>query len=83
MKTYKDLEFSKHLDSRYGDIAKCDFDGGYGMSIVRDDENVYDIAITMNGTIYYGSKIPESELKNLTKVQVTKIMKKIQNLGEM
>lgn len=86
MKTFKDLEFKKHMYYPiYDTVAKCNFKNNYGVIVITgknaltDTGKPYETAITYKGKL---TNVP-IELPNLSfldEKDVTEIMKQIQKI---
>ena len=95
MKTFDDLQFTKHhladnkiLSDEYKDAkqARMDFDNGYGISVLfgrhfySNGIDTYEVAVIKGGTLCYDTNITDDVLGEQTKEMVTSIMAQIQNL---
>lgn len=86
MKTFEDLKFSPHPFVENGDQAIIHFDNGYGVSVLVGNEfysngiDTYEVAILKDGNITYETPITNDVLGYLSKKEVTKVMKQVQQL---
>jgi hypothetical protein len=90
MKTFKDLEFKKHLAFKGGVHALIFFPNGYGASVVNGDGSYtsnntqYELAVLKGNKddwgLNYDTHITDDVLGYLSSEDVTEIMKKIQSL---
>ena len=96
MKTFKDLKFGKHpisnSDNEYyknGKHAIMNFDNGYGISVVfgkfaySNGIDTYEAAVLFNGEITYNTHITDDVKGYLSEIEVTEMMKQIQNYNIM
>lgn len=83
-KTFEDLIFKPWFEgvSR----AHLEFNNGYGVSVLIGSKvysngiDTYELAILYRGELSYSSGLTDDVLANLTKDEVTKYMKKVQDL---
>lgn len=87
MKTFKDLVFKAHENTRHFDTRSVmEFDNGYGVSIITgemaysSEAAPYELAILHKGEICYHSGITEDVIGRLTADEVSEIMIKVQSL---
>lgn len=89
LKQFEDLEHKAHPSSGRGTRAVMDFDNGYGISVIfgRDwysnGVDTYEIAVMKDKAICYDTPITEDVIGNLTKQEVSDIMKQIQELQDV
>ena len=85
MKTFEDLEFVG-APFHSGSQAQLTFENGYGVSVISgdmaysDEENPYEVAVLYNGSLCYNTHITDDVLGYQTEEQVTKVMRKVQEL---
>jgi len=80
--TFKDLRFEK---TPVGLSTRMNFKNGYGVSVITIDrycnkDNPFEVAILYNDSITYNTDITNDVLSDLSIEEVTKIMKKVQEL---
>ncbi len=87
MKTFKDLEFqSKSKLYNLGEHAGLTFENGYGVSVITgpgsisDEYEPYEVAVMNDGGIDYSTGITDDIIGHCDEVEVTRIMKLIQEL---
>ena len=86
MKTFKDLEFKKHLNSMFNTQSTMQFNNDYGVSVITGDgayssnSGPYEVAITYKGGLTYNTNITNDVLGYQTEKNVTEIMIKVQKL---
>ena len=87
MKTFKDLEFETQSHAMLGIQAKMYFDNGYGVSVIKGEltyggkDGLYELAVVKkSGGLCFDSGITDDVLGSLKPKEVTKYMKKIQEL---
>ena len=88
MKTFRSLIFKPHSIGIDHDAKKafCKFDNGYGVSVVFGDMfysngiDTYELAIFKGDEICYDTDITDDVMGYLTNLEVTEIMKKVQEL---
>jgi hypothetical protein len=86
MKTFKDLIFNPHTIADNSSHAVCEFENGYGVSVISgprfytDTNHPYELAILYKGAISYNTGITDDVIGHLTSKQVTYYMKKVQAL---
>ena len=85
MKTFKDLEFNPHPNGE-GVQAKIEFDNGYGASVIctpfsyGGKSGLYEMAVFHDGELTYTTALGDDVKGWLTKNEVTKLLKQIQEL---
>lgn len=84
MKTFKDLVFKKHHNSLLGERARLKFKNDYSVSVITggygSKSSPYELAILYKDDLCYTTGITDGVLGYLTKNEVTKIMKQVQEL---
>jgi len=87
MKTFNDLQFKPHSIGMGGVMSRITFDNGYGASVVctpftyGGDKGLYELAVLdSDGKLTYSTPITEDVLGYLSEVDVTEILKQIQQL---
>lgn len=90
MKTFNNLRFRVYPNSPSGTHALIFFKNGYGASIIcgamfySDGKDTYEIAVLKrtrnNWNICYDTKIASDVIGYQTKIEISKILKQIQNL---
>jgi hypothetical protein len=95
MKTFKDLKFEPHMAGN-GLMARLLFDNGYGVSVIRfklsdgqygsytDTEKQWEVAVLKHSDgeweLTYQTPITNDVIGRCTAPDVTKIMKRVQEL---
>ena len=85
MKAFKDLEFNPHPIGD-GIQAKIEFDNGYGASVIctpfsyGGKSGLYEMAVFHDGELTYTTVLGDDVKGWLTKNEVTKLLKQIQEL---
>ena len=85
MKAFKDLEFNPHPNGE-GVQAKIEFDNGYGVSVIctpfsyGGKSGLYEMAVFHDGELTYTTVLGDDVKGWLTKNEVTKLLKQIQEL---
>ena len=86
MKTFKDLEFKAKDFVVPGQIAKLEFDNGYGISVISgygaygSTVAPYELAVLKDGELCYDTEITSDVIGYLTPDEVTEYMLRIQEL---
>ena len=86
MKTFKDLEFKPHPNGHGGVQATIDFDNGRGASVIcapfsyGGKSGLYEMAVFHDGELTYTTVLGDDVKGWLTKNEVTKLLKQIQEL---
>lgn len=86
MKAFKDLEFKTHIYYPHFDKhARMDFDNGYGISVINGNHaycgvDTFEVAVFKDGELCYDTHITDDTIGYCTEDDVTRIMKKIQEL---
>lgn len=86
MKTFKDLEFKAKDIVVPGQMAKLEFDNGYGISVISgygaygSTVAPYELAVLKDGELCYDTEITSDVIGYLTADKVTEYMKQIQEL---
>ena len=69
MKTFKDLLFETHPGgSLMGELARHDFDNGYGVTVVKGpytyggDKGLYELAVWKHGKIHYDNPVAKGDV---------------------
>ena len=86
MKTFDDLEFKKHVIDNDGKHAIMKFDNKYGISVVRLKGSfgyplLWEIAVLYEEDITYNTDITDDVIGHLTELEVTDVMRLIQNFN--
>ena len=85
-KPQKLLEFKLHPNGISGTQAKLEFDNGYGVSVVTgnffytNDDEPYELAVTVGDRCVYDTGITEDVLGYLTMDQVNQYINEVKNL---
>jgi len=87
MKEFKDLEF-KDLPDYRGIQCRIMFENGFGASVIRHEhtyggkDGLYELAVLdADGEIHYDNSVANGDVHGyLTEVDVTELLKEIQNL---
>jgi len=91
VKTFKDLVFKPH-HAGDGLMAHMNFDNGYGVSVVRfkilgdrygsytDNDSEWELAVLKDDYLCYDSGITDDVIGHLKAKDVTKVMRKVQQL---
>lgn len=80
---FKDLQFIKNGPAEQ---ARHDFQNGYGVSVIRGPytyggrDGLYELAVMVNGDLFYDSGITEDVIGYLTPDGVTRLLGKIEAL---
>lgn len=86
MKEFKDLEFIDKDIVVPSQMAKLEFDNGYGVSVITgygaygSTNAPYELAILKHGSLCYDTKITNDVIGYLTPDDVTDYMKQVQEL---
>lgn len=96
MATFSDLVFETHPNTKDGVIAKMEFDNGYGILVERcysvdewgaithytlgAEENLYQIACTKNGELYFEDPALTGYVGAATEEVITEYMQKIASI---
>ena len=86
MKEFKDLEFKAKDIVVPGQMAKLEFDNGYGVSVITgygaygSTVAPYELAVLKDGDLCYDTEITSDVIGYLTSDKVTEYMKLIQEL---
>ena len=86
MKTFKNLEFKAKDIVVPGQMAKLEFDNGYGVSVITgygaygSTVAPYELAVLKDGDLCYDTEITNDVIGYLTSDKVTEYMKLIQEL---
>lgn len=84
--TFDDLDFHPHENLEDGIHATHVFPNGYGVSVVKAPfsfggrEGLYELAITLNGSICYTTNITDDVLGHLTEADVTNLLYRVERL---
>ena len=85
MKRFEDLEFHDHTITG-GKQAILNFDNGYGVSVIfgnmfySNGVDTYELAIMKDMEIDYTTGITDDVMGHMTKDEITKTMKEVQEL---
>ena len=87
MKTFKDLLFETHPGgSLMGELARHDFDNGYGVTVVKGpytyggDKGLYELAVWKDGEIHYDNPVAMGDVRGyLTEEEVDQLMMEVQS----
>lgn len=81
MKEFNDLEFSNNGMTLQ---AVMEFDNDYGVSVlVESNAREYELAVLHKGAICYDTHITSDVERWLTEMEVTEIMKEVQQLKKV
>jgi hypothetical protein len=85
MKKFEDLDFKAHPNWD-GVQALMNFDNGFGVSVIMSEysyggkHRLYELAVMDKDGICYDSGITDDVIGELHNLEVTELMKKVQNL---
>lgn len=84
MKTFDDLDFTKH--SIAGTQAVMEFDNGYGVSVITGpmayggDQGLYELAVLKGDSLCYDTPVTDDVIGYLSPEEVTEKMAEVQTL---
>ena len=83
MKTFKDLDFKKHVNFPNGTMAQLNFDNKYGVSVITGDgayqsEGNYEVAVLYDDSLCYSTDITDDVLSYQSVEDINNIMENLQ-----
>lgn len=84
---FQDLKFRQHPNDISGTIAQCEFENGYGLSIVNGDyayctEGTYEVAILHNGEITYNTPLTDDVLIDVSPSEINTLIKVVKSFNK-